>query len=58
MTENWGKIDYVLNTTSWISYSLAPASKGCFMTGLEMYKWYLIKDEQFDSFGDVFTAWL
>jgi len=57
-TENWGGMDYVLETTSWISYSLAPASSGCYMTGLELYKWYLTKKQQFDNFGDVFTAWL
>ena len=57
-TENWGNMDYILNTTSWISFSLAPSSRYCFTSVLEMYKWYLVKDEQFEGFGDVFAAWL
>jgi hypothetical protein len=57
-TEDWGSSDYIFETTEWISYSLAPASKSCVMTTLEMYAWGLLKHTQFDSFGEVFAAWL
>ena len=50
--------EYVFNTTEWISYSLAPSSLHCFKTSLEGFSWYLLKQSQFDAFGDVFAAWL
>lgn len=50
--------DYIFNTTEWISFSLAPSSSNCFKAGLEGYSWYLAKKELFESFGDVFAAWL
>ena len=50
--------DYIFNTTYWISYDLAPSSRYCTMGVLEMYTWFLFKQTQFDSFGDVFAAWL
>ena len=50
--------DYVYNTTSWISFNLAPSSRYCVMSGLEGYSWTLLKRSQFSSFGEVFEAWL
>ena len=50
--------DYVFNTTEWISYSLAPSSRYCVTGVLEFYTWGLNKFNLFDSFGDVFAAWL
>lgn len=50
--------DYIFNTTEWISYSLAPSSSNCFMTGLEGWSWFLYKRSLFESFSDVFAAWL
>ena len=50
--------DYVFNTTEWISYSLAPSSRYCVTGVLEFYTWGLTKFNLFDSFGDVFAAWL
>lgn len=52
------KRDYVYNTTSWISFNLAPSSRYCVMSGLEGYSWVLLKRTQFSSFGEVFEAWL
>ena len=50
--------DYLFNITEWISYDLAPSSRYCIMTGIEAYGFVLTKQEQFDSFSDVFQAWL
>ena len=50
--------DYLFNTTEWISYSLAPSSRYCVMTGLEGWGWVRIKQEQFDGFSSLFQAWL
>lgn len=50
--------DYVFNTTEWISYDLAPSSRYCTSSILEMYSWGLHKGDQFDSMGDAFSAWL
>ena len=50
--------DYVYNTTSWISFNLAPSSRYCVLSGLEGYSWGLLKKSQFSSFGSVFEAWL
>lgn len=59
MFDNETNIEYeIFNTTEWISYDLAPSSRYCFMWGLEIYTWVLIKMEQFDGFGDMFVAWL
>lgn len=59
MFDNETNIEYeIFNTTEWISYDLAPSSRYCFMWGLEIYSWVLIKMEQFDGFGDAFIAWL
>lgn len=49
---------YVFNTTEWISYSLAPSSANCFRASLEGYSWFKLKQSQFETFGDVFEAWL
>lgn len=57
-TEDMTRNDYVFNTTHWISYELAPASRYCVSTGLESYLWGLRKSELFDTFGDVFQGWL
>jgi hypothetical protein len=48
----------VFNYTSWISYDLAPSSRYCFTTTLQMYVWYLHKSTQFETWGDIFAAWL
>ena len=58
VTANMTRKDYVFNTTSWISYDLAPSSRYCFMSTLEMYVWGLRKNEQFETWDDVFAAWL
>ena len=59
MFDNETNIEYeIFNTTEWISYDLAPSSRYCFMWGLEIYTWVLIKMEQFHGFGDAFVAWL
>ena len=58
LTRDWGTSEYVFDTTEWISYSLAPSSHYCFMSTLEVYSWVLVKNDQFDSLGDVFAAWL
>ena len=58
VTANMTQKDYVFNTTSWISYDLAPSSRYCFMSALEMYVWGLRKNEQFETWDDVFAAWL
>jgi len=50
--------DYLFNITEWISYDLAPSSRYCIMTGIEAYGFVLTKQEQFDTFSDVFQAWL
>merc|ERR1712165_36199 len=50
--------DYIFNTTYWVSYDLAPSSRFCTMSTLEIYSWFLLKTSQFDNFGDVFWAWL
>ena len=57
-TKDMTSEDYIFNTTYWISYDLAPSSRYCTMGTLEMYTWFLFKKTQFDSFGDVFAAWL
>ena len=49
---------YIFNTTYWISYSLGPASRYCFMVGLEGYYWGWTKVEIYDGFVDGFLAWL
>ena len=58
VTAEYGNSEYVFDTTEWISYSLAPSSHYCFMSTLEVYMWYLFKQSQFDTLGDVFAAWL
>jgi len=66
-TESWDnetesanktKKDYIFDTTEWISYDLAPSSRYCTGSMLEMYRWGLKKSTQFKSWGDVFQAWL
>ena len=53
-TANMTTEDFIFNTTHWISYDLAPSSRHCTMSLLEMYSWILLKNSQFNNFGDVF----
>ena len=53
-TANMTHQDYIFNTTYWVSYDLAPSSRFCTMSTLEIYSWFLLKTSQFDNFGDVF----
>ena len=50
--------DYVFNTTEWISDDLAPSSRYCVGSLLEIYSYVLFKQTQFPTWGDVFAAWL
>ena len=50
--------EYIFETTEWISYDLAPSSRYCMSTIMDGYSWGLRKSEQFNSWGDVFEAWL
>ena len=43
VSQNMTTRDYVYNTTSWISFNLAPSSRYCVMSGLEGYSWTLLK---------------
>jgi len=58
VTANMTEKDYVFDTTEWISYDLAPSSRYCMDTIMDGYVWGLRKSEVFDSWGDVFEAWL
>lgn len=59
--QNWeddSSQEKLYNITHWTSYSLAPSSRYCVTSGLELYVWGLNKSQQFESFSDVFAAWL
>jgi len=42
---DWGL--YVFDVARWISYTIAPSSKNCYMVGLEGWRWVRVKGEQF-----------
>ena len=50
--------EQVFDRTEWISYNLAPASRYCFMTGLDVVSFVRLKDEQFGGFSEILPAWL
>jgi hypothetical protein len=51
--------DYIFDTTGWVSHSIAPTSKFCYLTVLEGWQWGRVKTDQFpDGFDDFFPAWL
>ena len=57
--EDYGNTrEQVFDTTSWISYNLAPASRYCFMSGLDVVTYVQVKDEQFGGFSEILPAWL
>ena len=58
VTANMTDKEYIFETTEWISYDLAPSSRYCMSTIMDGYSWGLRKSEQFNSWGDVFEAWL
>ena len=49
---------YIFDTAYWISYTLGPSSRYCFMVGMEGYKWGDTKVDIYDGFVDGFLAWL
>lgn len=49
---------YIFDIAYWISYTLGPSSRYCFMVGLEGYAWGWTKAEIYDGFVDGFLAWL
>lgn len=50
---------FLFDTTKWISYTLAPSSRYCYVTVLEGWEYYDEKKEQFPrGFDDWFPAWL
>lgn len=48
----------IFDSAHWISYSLAPGSRYCFMTSLESVMFVQHKTTQFDGFGELLPAWL
>ena len=48
----------VFDITEWISYQLAPSTRYCFMSTLEVYQFGQLKDQQFGGFSDILPAWL
>jgi len=50
--------DYIFDTTHWISYSIAPASRYCYSIGLDGWAYVTTKIDQFHAFADVGLAWL
>ena len=50
--------EYIFDTAFWVSYTLGPSSRYCFMVGLEGYNWGWSKVEEYDGFIDGFLAWL
>ena len=50
--------DYIFDSAYWVSYSLGPATRHCFMVGMEGYAWGWTKVEIYDGFVDGFLAWL
>ena len=56
-SSDWGL--YVFDVTRWISYTLAPSTRYCYMVGLEGWRWVRVKGEQFPKgFDSWFPAWL
>lgn len=55
---NMTQQEYIFNTTTWVSYDLAPSSRYCIAATLEFYAFGMFKASQFESLGDIFAAWL
>ena len=49
---------YIFDSAYWVSYSLGPSSRYCFMVGMEGYAWGYTKADVYDGFVDGFLAWL
>lgn len=50
--------NYIFDTSFWVSNTLAPSSRYCFMIGMEGYAWGWTKAGLYDGFVDGFLAWL
>ncbi len=48
----------IFDTAEWVSYSLAPSTRHCFMTNLELVVYIKHEATEFDSVGEVLPAWL
>ena len=63
-TINWKDLtedkwqEYIFDTAYWISYTLGPSSRYCFMVGMEGYAWGWTKAGLYEGFVDGFLAWL
>lgn len=55
---NAGAQDYIFDSAYWVSYSMGPSSRYCFMVGMELYSWGWTKAEVYEGFVDAFLAWL